>query len=84
MGLWTDVVIEVRNPKEQNISEVVKKILSNYDYDETFFKSTYSKENGVEIKLSSTHNLKDMYPIIMDIKKEIKTFSFFTIKSYLL
>lgn len=84
MALWSTVEIEVRNPKNQNISKVVEEILNKYDYDETWFTSTYTKEKGVLITLRSTSDIAYILPIILDIKKAIKSFSYFQIGSYLL
>ena len=39
MALWSTVDIEVRDPKNQNISKVVEEILNKYDYDEIWFTS---------------------------------------------
>lgn len=84
MGLWSTVEIEVRDPKNQNISKVVEEILNKYDYDETWFTSIYTKEKGVLITLRSTSDITYILPIILDIKKAIKSFSYFQIGSYLL
>ena len=84
MGLWSTVDIEVRNPKNQNISKVVEEILNKYDYDEIWFTSIYTKEKGVLITLRSTSDITYILPIILDIKKAIKSFSYFQIGSYLL
>ena len=84
MALWSTVDIEVRDPKNQNISKVVEEILNKYDYDEIWFTSIYTKEKGVLITLRSTSDITYILPIILDIKKAIKSFSYFQIGSYLL
>lgn len=84
MALWSIINIEVRNPKNQNISKVVEEILNKYDYDEIWFTSTYTKEKGVVIELRSTLDITYILPIILDIKKAVKSFSYFQIGSYLL
>lgn len=84
MALWSTVEIEVRDPKNQNISKVVEEILNKYDYDEIWFTSIYTKEKGVLITLRSTSDITYILPIILDIKKAIKSFSYFQIGSYLL
>lgn len=84
MGLWSEIIISIPDPKDQNIKSTIDKILKEYDYDETWFRSTYSKEKGVVIDLRSTLDFKLIYPLVLDIQKAIKSHSYFEIGSYLL
>lgn len=83
MSVWTEVKIHVAYPKDQNISKIVQEILDNYNYDETFFKSFYSKEKGVTINLSSTHDIVRILPILLEIKKNIKSYSYYEIITFI-
>lgn len=83
MSLWTEVKIEVRNPKNENISKVVQEVLDQYKYSETFFKSLYTKEDGVKIELRSTLSAGLILPLLLDLKKRIKSHAYFDIRTYM-
>ena len=82
MGCWTEVAFNIKYPKE-NISNIVKEVLDKHDYDETWYKSFYTKNTGVDIYIRSTLSINLMLPLLNEIKRKINGHCFMTINTYL-
>ena len=81
MGCWTEVEFNIKYPKE-NISNIVKEVLDGYDYDETWHKSFYTEEKGVNIIITSTLNINILLPVLNKINYEINDNCFMAISTF--
>ncbi|MEG2707109.1 MAG: hypothetical protein RR959_07185 [Erysipelotrichaceae bacterium] len=74
MALWAEATIVCKHPKRVNFKEIVNRSLKDkYGYiDETIITSTYSKEDGVVLSLSTTHIGSIFNDMIDHIIKDLK------------
>lgn len=57
MSLWAIAEIICSNPKKVNFKDIATESIKKHfgDLDETIITSTYSKEHGVKLGISTTH-----------------------------
>lgn len=73
MGLWSKATVVCCNPKV-NVKKLLSQIELNYEYDETSFTYSYSKQDGLKIGISSTEILGDDFnTLLCKITKALRT-----------